>query len=242
MTSDFGFSGVRRVPPPANEPVKSYGPGSPEKKELKARLATMAGERIEIPLVIGGREVRSGDVAQAVMPHDHTHVLADWHKARKEDVLAAIDAAAAARREWASWPWEDRLAVFLRAAELLATTWRSTLNAATMLGQSKTAFQAEIDAAAELIDFWRFNPHYAQELYHEQPLSTGAMWNQLDYRPLEGFVYAVTPFNFTSIAGNLPTSPALMGNTVLWKPALVCDPERLGHHEAAARPRGCRRA
>jgi 1-pyrroline-5-carboxylate dehydrogenase len=219
VTSDFGFSGVRRVPPPVNEPVRSHAPGSPERKELKARLASMAAERIEIPLVIGGREVRSGDLARAVMPHDHGHVLADWHKARKEDVQAAIQAAAAARQEWASWPWEDRLAVFLRAAELLATTWRSTLNAATMLGQSKTAFQAEIDSAAELIDFWRFNPHYAQELYHEQPLSTGAMWNQLDYRPLEGFVYAVTPFNFTSIAGNLPTAPALMGNTVLWKPA-----------------------
>ena len=219
MTSDFGFSGVRQVPPPVNEPVRSYAPGSPEKKELKARLVAMASERIEVPLVVGGREVRSGDRAQAVMPHDHCHVLADWHKARREDVLAAIDAAAAARREWASWPWEDRLAVFLRAAELLATTWRSTLNAATMLGQSKTAFQAEIDSATELIDFWRFNPHYAQELYHEQPLSTSAMWNQIDYRPLEGFVYAVTPFNFTSIAGNLPTSPALMGNTVLWKPA-----------------------
>jgi 1-pyrroline-5-carboxylate dehydrogenase len=219
LPSDFGFSGTRRVPPPVNEPVKSCAPGSPEKAELKARLRAMAAERIEIPLVIGGKEVRSGELAKAVMPHDHVHVLADWHRASREHVQQAIDAAAAARREWASWPWEDRLAVFLKAAELLATTWRATLNAATMLGQSKTAFQAEIDAAAELIDFWRFNPYYAQELYAEQPLSNATMWNQLDYRALEGFVYAVTPFNFTSIAGNLPTSPALMGNTVVWKPA-----------------------
>ncbi len=241
MTSDFGFSGVRRVPSPVNEPVKAYAPGSPEKKELKARLAAMAAERIEIPLVIGGREVRSGDRAQAVMPHDHGHVLADWHKAKKQHVQQAIEAAAAARHEWASWPWEDRLAVFLKAADLLATTWRATLNAATMLGQSKTAFQAEIDSAAELIDFWRFNPHYAQELYHEQPISTGAMWNQLDYRPLEGFVYAVTPFNFTSIAGNLPTAPALMGNTVVWKPASSAIPSAwtiLKLLEAAGLPPG----
>jgi 1-pyrroline-5-carboxylate dehydrogenase len=146
-------------------------------------------------------------------------VLADWHMAGDAEVARAIEAARAARREWGSWAWEDRAAVFLRAAELLATTWRDTLNAATMLGQSKTAFQAEIDSACELIDFWRFNAHFAQELYDEQPLSNRAMWNQLDYRPLEGFVYAVTPFNFTSIGGNLPTAPALMGNTVIWKPA-----------------------
>jgi 1-pyrroline-5-carboxylate dehydrogenase len=241
MTSDFGFNGTRRVPPPVNEPVKAYAPRSPERAELKARLTAMSGERIEIPLVIGGREVRSTEVATAVMPHDHAHVLADWHKASKEHVALAIDAAAAARREWARWPWEDRAAVFLRAAELLATTWRATLNAATMLGQSKTAFQAEIDSAAELTDFWRFNPHYAQELYAEQPLSNSTMWNQLDYRPLEGFVFAVTPFNFTSIAGNLPTSPALMGNTVVWKPASSAIPS--AHHilkvlEAAGLPPG----
>jgi 1-pyrroline-5-carboxylate dehydrogenase len=179
----------------------------------------MADERADIPVIIGGREYRSGDTAHAVMPHDHAHVLADWHKATGEQVTQAIAAAREARREWGSWSWEDRAAVFLKAAELLATTWRDTLNAATMLGQSKTAHQAEIDSACELIDFWRFNPHFAQELYEEQPLSTSAMWNQLDYRPLEGFVYAVTPFNFTSIAGNLPTAPALMGNAVIWKPA-----------------------
>jgi len=214
-----GFSGTRRVPPPVNEPVKSYAPGSPEKAALKARLATMAKERIDIPIIIGGKEIRTGDTAQSVMPHDHTHVLADWHRATPAQVEQAITAAKRAGADWANWAWEDRAAVFLRAAELLTTTWRQTVNAATMLGQSKTAFQAEIDAACELIDFWRFNPAYAQELYDEQPISNNTMWNQLDYRPLEGFVYAVTPFNFTSIAGNLPTAPALMGNTVLWKPA-----------------------
>ena len=219
MTSDFGFNGVRPVPPPVNEPVKAYAPGSPERAELKTRLQAMAQERTEIPLIIGGRELKSSETAKAVMPHEHAHVLADWHKAGPEHVGQAIEAAADAHREWSRWPWEDRAAVFLKAAELLATSWRATVNAATMLGQSKTAFQAEIDSAAELIDFWRFNPHYARELYAEQPLSLSTMWNQLDYRPLEGFVYAVTPFNFTSIAGNLPTAPALMGNTVVWKPA-----------------------
>jgi 1-pyrroline-5-carboxylate dehydrogenase len=214
-----GFTGTRRVPPPVNEPVKSYAPGSPEKLALKARLASMAQERVEIPIIIGGREIRTGDLAQSVMPHHHEHVLADWHRAAPEHVTQAIAAAKRAGADWANWAWEDRAAVFLRAAELLTTTWRQTINAATMLGQSKTAFQAEIDSACELIDFWRFNPHYAQELYDEQPISNNTMWNQLDYRPLEGFVYAVTPFNFTSIAGNLPTAPALMGNTVIWKPA-----------------------
>jgi 1-pyrroline-5-carboxylate dehydrogenase len=214
-----GFNGNRRVPEPVNEPVKGYAPGSPEKAALKARLEAMAGERVEIPVIIGGKEIRTGDKAQAVMPHDHRHVLADWHRASKEHVAQAIDAANAAHQEWANWSWEDRAAVFLKAAELLATTWRPTLNASTMLGQSKTAFQAEIDAAAEMVDFWRYNPYYAQQLYDEQPYSDRTMWNQLDYRPLEGFVYAVTPFNFTSIGGNLPTAPALMGNTVVWKPA-----------------------
>jgi 1-pyrroline-5-carboxylate dehydrogenase len=224
MSDGFGFSGTPVVPPPVNEPVKAYGPASPEKVELKARLKSMAAERMEIPVIIGGKEVRTGDLARAVMPHDHRHGLADWHKASPRHVQQAIDAALEARREWADWPWEDRAAVFLKAAELLATGWRATLNAATMLGQSKTVFQAEIDSACELIDFWRFNPHYAQELYAEQPLSNSSMWNQLDYRPLEGFVYAVTPFNFTSIGGNLPTAPALMGNTVLWKPASAAIP------------------
>src|SRR5262245_46450739 len=207
------------VPLPVNDQNKTYLPGSAERAELKARLAQMAGERIDIPLVIGGCDIRTSHTEQAVMPHDHRHVLADWHGADAAHVQQAIEAALRARREWASWPLEDRASVFLKAAELLTTTWRSILNAATMLGQSKTAIQAEIDSASELIDFWRFNPHYAQELYGEQPISTHAMWNSVEYRPLEGFVYAVTPFNFTSIGGNLPTAPALMGNTVIWKPA-----------------------
>ena len=218
-TTLSGFNGTRRVPPPINEPVRSYAPGSPERAELKERLESMKNERVDIPIVIGGHEIRTGDLGQSVMPHNHRHVLGDWHKATAAHVDQAIDASRKARHDWANWAWEDRAAVFLKAAELLTTTWRQTINAATMLGQSKTVYQAEIDAACELIDFWRFNPHYAQELYDEQPLSDHTMWNQLDYRGLEGFVYAVTPFNFTSIAGNLPTAPALMGSTVIWKPA-----------------------
>jgi len=239
--SDSGFSGTRRLPPPVNEPVKAYAPGSPEKAELKARLKSMAAERLDIPLVIGGKEVRTGDKAQAVMPHDHRHVLADWHRASKDHVAQAVEAAAKAHREWSRWPWEDRAAVLLKAAELLTTTWRSTLNAATMLGQSKTVFQAEIDSACEIIDFWRFNPAYAQELYGEQPLSNGSMWNQLEYRALEGFVYAITPFNFTAIGANLSTAPALMGNTVVWKPASAAIPSAyytLRLLEAAGLPPG----
>jgi 1-pyrroline-5-carboxylate dehydrogenase len=213
------FNGTRRITTPVNELVKTYAPGSPEKRELKERLESMAAERIEIPLVIGGEEVRTGELAQSVMPHAHAHVLADWHKASPKHVAQAIAAAEAAHPVWSAMSWEDRAAIFLRAADLLATRWRSTLNAATMLNQSKTAFQAEIDAACELTDFWRFNCYFAQELYGEQPVSTNAMWNQMDYRALEGFVFAVTPFNFTAIAGNLPGAPALMGNTVVWKPA-----------------------
>jgi len=213
------FAGIRRVPQPVNDPNRSYAPGSPERAELKARLKAMAAEKLDIPLVIGGKEVRTGRTAQTVMPHDHKHVLADYHLAGPEHVQQAVAASAAARREWGGWPWEDRAAVMLRAAELLATTWRSTVNAATMLGQSKTAFQAEIDAASEMIDFWRFNAYFAQELYGEQPISGPGVWNQMEYRPLEGFVYAISPFNFTAIGGNLTTAPALMGNTVVWKPA-----------------------
>jgi len=213
------FNGRRRVPPPVNEPGRAYAPGSRERASLKARLAAMAAEEIEIPLVIGGKEVRTGTTGRAVMPHRHSHTLARYHKATPEVVLEAVKAARAAHLEWANWPFEDRAAVFLKAAELLTTTWRDTINAATMLGQSKTVFQAEIDSACETIDFWRFNPHYAQELFDEQPLSDHATWNQAEYRALEGFVYAVTPFNFTSIAANLPTAPALMGNTIVWKPA-----------------------
>ncbi|HET7218161.1 MAG TPA: aldehyde dehydrogenase family protein, partial [Vicinamibacterales bacterium] len=205
VTFNAAFAGVRRVPEPINDQTRSYAPGTPERAELKARLASMAAEKIEIPVVIGGKEIRTGNIEHSVMPHDHRHVLADYHKAAPEHVQQAIAAAAEARREWANWPWEDRAAVVLRAAELLATTWRSTLNAATMLGQSKTAFQSEIDAASEMIDFWRFNAYFAQELYHEQPVSSPGMWNAMEYRALEGFVYAITPFNFTAIGGNLTT-------------------------------------
>jgi len=208
-----------KIPLPVNDSNKSYLPGSSERAELKATIARMASERVDIPLVIGGCEIRTGRTSQVVMPHNHRHVLGEWHAAEPSHVQQAIETAMNASREWARWSLQDRAAVFLRAAELLTTTWRATLNAATMLGQSKTVIQAEIDSASELIDFWRFNPYYAQELYEEQPISSHTMWNRLEYRPLEGFVYAVTPFNFTSIGGNLPTAPALMGNTVVWKPA-----------------------
>ena len=215
----MSFNGIPRVPEPVNDFNRSYLPGSPERAELKQRLKEMAAERVDIPIVIGGREIRTGRTQPVVMPHNHRHVLGEWHAAGPEHVQQAIAAAAEARHEWANWAWHERAAVMLRAAELLNTTWRATMNAATMLGQSKNVFQAEIDAAAEMVDFWRFNPYFAQQLYEEQPISTSAAWNALEYRPLEGFVYAVTPFNFTSIGGNLPTAPALMGNTVIWKPA-----------------------
>jgi 1-pyrroline-5-carboxylate dehydrogenase len=213
------FNGHRRIPAPVNELIRSYAPGSPERASLKARLAEMAGTTIDMPMVIGGKEVRTGATARSVMPHDHQHVVGTYHKASEAQVLQAVEAARAARTEWAGWSFDDRAAVMLKAAELLTTTWRDTINAATMLGQSKTAFQAEIDAACESVDFWRFNVHFGQQLLDEQPSSDHTMWNQLEYRALEGFVYAVTPFNFTSIAANLPTAPALMGNTVVWKPA-----------------------
>jgi 1-pyrroline-5-carboxylate dehydrogenase len=211
--------GVYHPPAPVNEPVRSYPPGAPERASLKARLDAMAGEQIEIPMIIGGEEVRTGRTATAVMPHDHQHVLAEFHQGGEAEVARAIKAAAEGRREWAAMPWEARAAVFLRAAELLAGPWRDTLNAATMLGQSKTAFQAEIDAACELIDFWRFNVSYMHRLMSEQPASSPGVWNRIEYRPLEGFVFAVSPFNFTAIAGNLTSAPAMMGNTIVFKPA-----------------------
>jgi 1-pyrroline-5-carboxylate dehydrogenase len=207
------------APMPVNEPVFSYASGTPPRAALKQKLRELAKEPLDIPLVIDGREVRTGNTSRAVSPHKHAQTLATWHKAGKDQVELAVKAALGARREWSSWRWEDRAAVFLRAAELLSTTWRPVLNAATMLCQSKTAHQAEIDSACELIDFWRFNVHFADRLYAEQPFSGPGMWNRMDYRPLEGFVYAVTPFNFTAIAGNLPAAPAIMGNTVVWKPA-----------------------
>ena len=210
-----------KIPTPVNEPVLAYAPGSRERTELKQALKDFSGRQIEIPVVIGGKEIRTGKTVGAVMPHCHRHVLAKVHQAGPEEVTAAIKAARDAWRDWSSWSLADRAAVFLKAADLLATRWRAMLNAATMLGQSKTAFQAEIDAACELIDFWRFNIHYAERIHAEQPLSVAGsgMWNALDYRGLEGFVYAITPFNFTAIGGNLPTSPAIMGCTVVWKPA-----------------------
>jgi 1-pyrroline-5-carboxylate dehydrogenase len=186
---------------------------------LKSKLATMSAEKIEIPLVIGGKEVRTGDLGTQVMPHRHGHVLATWHKGAAKEVEQAIQAAADARREWASLNFEDRAAVFLRAADILTASKRDAINASTMLNQSKTVHQAEIDAVCESIDFLRFNVHFAEQIYDHQPLSAPGMWNRLDYRPLEGFVYAVTPFNFTSIGTNLPSAPALMGNTVVWKPS-----------------------
>ena len=211
--------GILRLPTPQNEAVLDYAPGSPERAEILAKLDEMRSGRIEIPLVIGGEDVRTGNTFEAVMPHAKEHVLADVHQGGPDEVERAIQAAADAWHDWSRPPWEERAAVFLRAAELLAGPWRATLNAATMLGQSKTVHQAEIDSACELIDFWRFNPSYMVRIYEEQPQSSPGVWNRMEYRPLEGFVFAVTPFNFTSIAGNLPTSPALMGNTVVWKPA-----------------------
>ncbi len=213
------FGGRRRVPVPVNEPVRAYAPGAAERASLKARLDVMAGETVEIPIVIGGRAIRTGRTLPVVMPHDHRHVLGQCHQASPEHVRQAIDAAMIAHREWSAWSFDDRAAVFLKAADLLSTSWRDTLNAATMLGQSKTVFQAEIDAACETIDFFRFNVAFAQDLLDEQPVSDRGIWNQVEYRALEGFVYAVTPFNFTAIAANLPTAPALMGNTVVWKPS-----------------------
>ncbi len=204
---------------PANEPVKEYRAGSPEKLQLKQQIRTMLGDSIEIPLWIGGKAVKSGRLATCVCPHDHGHVLAHYHRAGAEHVQLAAQAAAEAWPSWSTLPWERRAAVFLKAADLLSTRYRPILNAATLLGQSKTIFQAEIDSACELIDFFRFNSYFATRILSEQPDPAAGAWNVVDYRPLEGFVFAVTPFNFTSIAGNLPTAPALMGNTVLWKPA-----------------------
>src|SRR5256714_4042581 len=213
------MNGIPKIPAPVNEPVLGYAPGSPERAELKRTLKDLSGRQLEIPLVIGGKDVHTDRTVDVVMPHCHRHVLAKAHQAGPAEVQGAIAAAREAWREWSAWGFERRAAVFLKAADLLATRYRPIVNGATMLGQSKTAHQAEIDAACELIDFFRFNPHYAERLYAEQPISAPGTWNSLDYRPLEGFVYAITPFNFTSIGGNLPTAPALMGNTVVWKPA-----------------------
>jgi 1-pyrroline-5-carboxylate dehydrogenase len=213
------MSGTWNIPIPRNEPVLSYAPDSPERSALKKALTVVGSRQADIPAVVGGREVRTGVTQDVVSPHCHQRVLAKTHQADRTTIDAAVKAAAEAQRDWGNWRFEDRAAVFLRAAELLATSHRQLLNAATMLGQSKTAFQAEIDSACELIDFLRFNVHYAERIYREQPESSPGVWNRMDHRPLEGFVYAITPFNFTAIGGNLPTAPALMGNAVVWKPA-----------------------
>ncbi len=210
---------MAKIPIPQNELVKSYAPGSPERDELKRTLRELSARPIEIPLIIGGKEVRTGQTSDAVMPHCHHHVLAKVHQAGPKEIAAAVAAARAAWPDWARRSLEERAAVFLKGADLLAGKYRATVNAATMLGQSKTSHQAEIDAACELIDFFRFNAHFAERIHAEQPLSVPGTWNLMDYRPLEGFVYAISPFNFTSIGGNLSASPALMGTTVVWKPA-----------------------
>lgn len=210
---------IFRVPLPQNEPVRSYAPGSDERKSLQRRLAELKQETIDIPAFIGGQEVRTGRTETVHPPHELSHTLATAHFGGEKEVALAIEAALEAREQWARMPWEDRAAIFLRAADLLAGPWRDTLNAATMLGQSKNAYQAEIDSACELIDFFRYNVKYMEELYQQQPISSPGVWNRMEYRPLEGFVFAVTPFNFTAIQGNLPTAPAMMGNVVVWKPA-----------------------
>src|ERR1043166_4541414 len=207
------------TPVPHNEPVLAYAPGSPERAAIKAELARLSGEVTEIPVIVDGRDFRTGKLVTVTAPHRHKLKLAETHQADARVLNTAVTAARRAQREWASWRFEDRAAVFLKAAELLAGPWRQTLNAATMLGQSKTIFQAEIDSACEIIDFLRFNVHFAERLYAEQPISTPGVWNRMEHRPLEGFVYAISPFNFTAIGANLPTAPALMGNTVIWKPA-----------------------
>ncbi|MFZ5479693.1 MAG: L-glutamate gamma-semialdehyde dehydrogenase [Myxococcota bacterium] len=213
-------TGIFRVPPPVNEPVRAYAPGSAERASIQKELERQAAEVVEIPCVIGGRDVYTGNTMDVTMPCDHGHVLARVHLAGPGEVAAAVAAAESARASWAALPWDARAAVFLRAADLLAGPWRDRVNGATMLGQAKTVHQAEIDSACELIDFWRFNSHYYQEIVAQQPIAhSPGVWNRLDHRPLDGFVFAVTPFNFTSIGGNLPTAPALCGNTVIWKAA-----------------------
>ena len=213
------MSGSIRLPAVVNEPVFSYAPCTPERAELKSALHSMADQDADIPVIIGGEEIRTGKTNPILAPHDHGLRLGVWHEGGAKEANRAIANTLEARREWASWPWEDRAAVFLKAAELLSTTWRSTLNAATMLGQSKTAFQAEIDSACEIIDFFRFGAHFAEQIFDQQPVSEKGVWNRIEYRPLEGFVYAVSPFNFTAIGANLAGTPAMVGCGVLWKPS-----------------------
>lgn len=213
------FNGVIKIEKPTNEPVCSYAPGTAERKTLKALLETMLKEEIEIPLLIGGKEVRTGNLGECRCPHNHSHLLGRFHQAGPKEIERAIEQAQRAWKDWSEMDWVSRATIFLKAAELLSAKYRYLLNAATMLGQSKTAQQAEIDSACELADLYRFNPYYMSQIYANQPDSPSDAWNRMDFRPLEGFVFAVSPFNFTAIAGNLPTAPAMMGNTVVWKPA-----------------------
>ena len=212
----FGFF---KVAQPVNEPVYEYKPGSAERSLLKKAISSMRSEEIEIPMIIGGEEVRTGNLVRIHPPHDIGHTLGYYHKGDSRHVQMAIDAALKAKPAWEKMPWESRAAIFLKAAELLAGPYRAKINAATMLGQSKNVFQAEIDGACELIDFWRFNVYYMAQIYSNQPSSSKGVWNRMEHRPLEGFVFALTPFNFTAIAGNLPTAPAMMGNVAVWKPS-----------------------
>jgi 1-pyrroline-5-carboxylate dehydrogenase len=211
--------GIFKVPAPINEPVYSYAPGTKERELLQATLKKVTSNVVDIPMYIGGKEVRTDKIETLSPPHNHKHIIGKYHKGNAEHVKQAIDAALAARKQWADTPFEFRASIFLKAADLIATKYRYELNAATMEGQSKSAYQAEIDSAAEIIDFLRFNVSYAEQIYSDQPVSSPGVWNRLEYRPLEGFVFALTPFNFTAIAGNLPSSAALMGNVVVWKPS-----------------------
>ena len=210
---------IFKIPVPANEPIFSYKPKTQERKLLLQELERQSKETIEIPLIIGNKEIKTGDIGRAVMPHDHAHILATFHKAGEREIRMAIEAALEIKRDWENLPWIERASIALKAAELISTKYRYILNAATMLNQSKNVHQAEIDSTCELADFLRFNAHYMSQIYQSQPLSSSGTLNRMEYRPLEGFVFAVTPFNFTAIAGNLPSAPAIMGNTVLWKPA-----------------------
>ena len=205
---------------PSNEPIKSYAPGTPERKDIKAKLKELKARQVEIPIIIGGKEVKTGNLGECVLPHDHKTAVGTYHKAGEKEIQEAIETSLMVHRQWAEMDWQNRASIFLRAADILAGPWRSLLNAASMLCQSKNVFQAEVDAACEFIDFLRFNAFYAMQIYEQQPpISTTGTWNRLEYRPLEGFIFASTPFNFTSIAGNLPSAPAIMGNVALWKPA-----------------------
>jgi len=211
--------GIFNVPTPINEPIKNYAPGSAERKALQAMLKELRSKEIEVPMYIGGNEVKSNVKVRMSPPHDHKHTLGYFHRSDKKHVSLAIRSALSAKKKWADLSWEHRASIFLKAAELIAGPYRAKLNAATMLGQSKNAYQAEIDASCEIIDFLRFNVHYMTEIYAQQPQSSAGIWNRMEWRPLEGFIYALTPFNFTAIAGNLPTSCAMMGNVVVWKPS-----------------------